>query len=606
MPSLGTLLIGSRLPSSQAGEERLNNVSALAILSSDVLSSTAYATEEMLAVLVLGTSLALSWSMPVAIAIVGMMVILIGSYQQLIRAYPAGGGAYQVAKENLGTLASLIAASGLLIDYILTVAVSVSAGVAALVSAFPRLAPERVEIAVGLLLLLAVVNLRGVRETGRVFTLPTLLFVGSLALLLLVGFVRLAFHQLPIDVPPVQPAAISGVSLFLVLRAFSSGCTALTGIEAVSDSTRVFKAPEIRNANRVLTYVGIILAALFLGVTFLAHRFGVVPTPDQSQTVVSQLARIVFGGGPLYYLVQVSTLLVLMMAANAAFSGFPRLASILGQDRYLPRQLSDVGSRLVYANGIILLGLLSAVLVVAFGGSVHRLIPIYAVGVFISFSLSQAGLVRHWMRTRGPGWAQGAIINGFGAIVTAVALMVIAATKFTHGAWVVTLLVPAFLYMFFRIHKHYEMVAEELSLDDFQPNMVPSRPTVIVPVSGIHRAVLEALAYARAISTDVRAVYVASDLTAAEALRDKWRRYSPDVPLEIIYSPYRVVINELMKYLDRVQNDEGRIVTVVIPEFVPMHWWELLLHSQTAWMLKAALLFRKRIPVTSVPHHLRK
>ncbi|MDP3064360.1 MAG: APC family permease [Chloroflexota bacterium] len=601
---LGTFLIGSRLPTSQASEERLSNPKALAILSSDVLSSTAYATEEMLAVLVLGGLMALTWSIPISVAIVGLMVILITSYQQLIRAYPAGGGTYQVVRENLGTSASLVAASGLFIDYILTVAVSVSAGVAALVSAFHGLAPLRVEMAVLMVLFLMVVNLRGVRETGRFLALPTMLFVGSMLVLLAVGFARYFLDLVPEPTTVVSTPALGGVALFLLLRAFSAGSTALTGIEAVSDSTRVFKPPEARNANRTLLWVGVILAILFLSVTFLARRFGVAPVAEQ--TVLSQLARAVLGQGPLYYFIQFSTLLVLLVAANASFSGFPRLASILGQDRYLPRQLSDVGSRLVYTNGIVLLALVSALIIVVFHANVHSLIPIYAVGVFISFTLSQAGLVKHWLKSRGSGWLHGTAINGFGAVVTGVALMVIAATKFTHGAWLIVLLVPLFLYAFYRIHKHYEMVAEELSLDDFTPPAVPTKQTVIVPVSALHRAVLEALAYARSISSDVRAVYVASDLTVAEELRNKWQRYVPDIPLEIIHSPYRMVINELVKYLDRLQAQENVMVTVVIPEFVPMHWWELLLHSQTAWMLKAVLLFRKRIPVTSVPHHLRR
>jgi amino acid transporter len=467
-----------------------------------------------------------------------------------------------------------------------------------------------------MVLLLMVVNLRGVRETGRFFALPTLLFVGSMVVLLVVGLTKYLLGSPSAPAAPVVTPSLGGLSLFLLLRAFSAGCTALTGIEAISNSTRVFKPPEARNANRSLLWVGIILATLFLGITFLARRFGVVPcVPDalvlcpsgaEGQTVVSQLARAVLGHGPLYYVVQFSTLLILLIAANTAFAGFPRLASILGQDRYLPRQLSDVGSRLVYTNGIVLLALISALLILIFRASVHRLIPIYAVGVFISFTLSQAGLVKHWFKTRGSGWLYGTAINGFGAVVTAVALLVIATTKFTHGAWLITLLVPLFLYAFYRVHKHYEMVAEELSLEGFTPPAVPAKQTVIVPVSGLHRAVLEALAYARSISTDVRAVYVASDLTAAEELRNKWQRYAPDVPLEIIQSPYRVVINEVIRYLDRLQTQENVLVTVVIPEFVPMHWWELLLHSQTAWMLKAVLLFRKRIPVTSVPHHLRR
>ncbi len=605
MTSLVRYVFGKRLPSHQAAEERLPNAAALAILSSDAISSVAYATEEILAVLVMGGVGATQWSMTVGVAIVGLLIILTISYQQLIRAYPSGGGAYTVAKENLGTPAGLLAASGLLIDYILTVAVSVSAGVAAMVSAFHWLSSFRVEMALLFLLILMVVNLRGVRETGRIFTLPTLLFVGSMFLMLAVGLVKYLLEGIP-DISHVAPGSsetLNAVTLFLLMRAFSSGCTALTGIEAISNSTKVFRAPEVKHATRVLTWLAVILGILFVGTTFFASRYGIEPSTNQ--TVVSQLARLFLGHTPLYYILQITTLLVLLMAANTAFSGFPRLASMLGQDRYLPKQLSETGSRLVYTNGIILLTITSGILIAIFQGSVHRLIPIYAVGVFISFTLSQAGLVKHWLRLRGPGWIHGALINGLGAMATFIALWVIAITKFTHGAWVVTLLVPLFLWMFSRIHRHYEMVAEELSLDGFCPPVVPTRHTVIVPVSGMHRAVLKALAYSRSISADVRAVYIANDMTAAEALRDKWQKYAPDVSLEIIHSPYRMVINDLIKYLDNIQTQENTAITVVIPEFVPMHWWEMLLHSQTAWMLKASLLFRNRYAVTSVPHHLR-
>ncbi len=601
---VGRTLIGSRLASTQAVEERLSNFGALGILGADALSSVAYAAEELLAVLVLGGAAALTWTLPVSIAIVGLLVILIISYQQLIRAYPMGGGAYTVAKENLGTTAGLVAASGLLLDYILTVAVSISAGAAALTSAFGGLAPYKIEIALVALVVLTIVNLRGVRETGRAFVLPTMLFVGSTLVLLVVGMVKVFTETgSAATQSPVSQETVASVGIFLLLRAFSSGCAALTGVEAVSNRTQVFKPPEARNAARTLAWMGIILATLFLGSAFLARHFSIIPAAHE--TVLSQLARVVFGGGPLYYLVQIATLMVLVMAANTAFVGFPRLSSILGQDRYLPRQLSDIGSRLVYTNGILLLALLSGVIIASFGASVHRLIPIYAVGVFISFPLSQAGMVRHWLRERDEGWRRGAVINGFGAVLTGIALFIIAITKFAHGAWIVTLLVPLVLYIFARIHNHYEMVATELSLEGFTPPVMPRKHLVIVPVSGIHRAVLEALAYAKSIATDVRAVYVYADPEQARVLQDKWRRYAPDVPLELIHSPYRLVITELLKYLD-TQIQEDKTVSVLIPEFVPMHWWEMLLHSQTAGMLKAALLFRKRIPVISVPHHLRR
>lgn len=601
---IGNTVIGSRLPTAQLLEERLSNLGALAILSSDALSSVAYATEELLLILILGGSAALSWSMPITFAIVGLLILLVISYRQLIRAYPGGGGAYSVAKANFGDSLGLVSASGLLLDYVLTAAVSISAGVAALKSAFPALMLGKVELALIFLVFITVVNLRGVRETGRVFTVPTLVFVGSMAALLLVGLFRyLVLGQM--HAPPViANEDMATVSIFLLLRAFSSGCAALTGVEAISNSTSVFKNPAARNASRTLLWMGIVLATLFVGVTFLAGHTGITPLADE--TVLSQVAHEVFGTTPLYYLVQVSTLLILVMAANTAFSGFPRLASILSRDRYLPRQLADVGSRLVFSNGILLLAILAGVLLVTFGGNVHHLIPLYAVGVFLSFSIAQAGMVRHWVRHRGEGWIHGAVINGVSAVVTAIALSIIAITKFTHGAWLITLLVPAVLWMFSQIHKHYQLVSRSLTLEGYRPPTMPMKHVVVVPVSGVHRGVLNALAYARAISPHVRAVHIASDFPSAEDLAARWKKYVPGVPLEILYSPYRTVIRELLRYLETVQVQESSLVTVVIPEFIPVHWWEMLLHNQTATMLKLALLFRRRtIAVISVPQHLR-
>lgn len=510
-----------------------------------------------------------------------------------------------MARENLGTRTGLVAASGLLIDYVLTAAVSVAAGVAALTSAFPALAGLKVEIAVLALLSLMVINLRGIRTTGRFFTFPTLMFVAVLASLIVTGIIRFVIFDSPVPeskASAVADNALAAVTVFLLLRAFASGCAALTGIEAIANSVRVFRPPETRNATRTLVWMALILGTLFIGITFLAHKFEIVPSVNE--TVVSQIARIVFDNGPAYYVVQIATLLILLLAANTAFSGFPRVASVLGSDGYLPRQLSDTGRRLVFSNGIILLALLASALIFVVGADVHALIPLYAVGVFMSFTLSQAGMVRHWQRLKGKGWVHSAAINGMGAVVTATALVIIATTKFTHGAWLVVLLVPAALYMFNLIHRHYELVAAQLSLDGFVPPMVAMRHTVVIPVSGIHRAVLEAVVYARAISSDVRAVYVAYDEQQAEQLRQKWEKHLPDVPLEVIQSPYRLVVAPFLRWLDQVRSDEGQLVTVVIPEFVPRHWWEMLLHNQSAWMFRLALLFRRRVAFTSVHTHL--
>lgn len=600
------VILGKRLSTDRSASERLSNIEALAVLSSDVLSSVAYATEELLAVLVLGGMAAIQWSIPVALAIVVLLTILIISYRQLIRAYPSGGGAYTVGKENLGTFAGLIAASGLLIDYVLTVSVSIAAGVDAITSAAQRMGPYSTEIGLLFLFMLMIGNLRGVREAGRIFTLPTLLFVASMLLLIAVGIFKYATGQISTLAEAVPSSKIGDVGVFLILRAFASGCTALTGTEAISTGVRIFKPPEPKNARNTLVQMGIILGILFLGITFLAHLYGVLPV--ENETVMSHIARSVFGNSSLlYYLVQGSTFLILIMAANTSFSGFPRVVSMLGQDRYLPRQLAEVGGRLVYSNGIVALAILSAIPLVVFHGNVHLLIPLYAVGVFISFTLSQAGMVSHWVHNREKGWMHGALLNGMGAIATAIALTVIVITKFTHGAWLVMLLIPLFLYMFARIHKHYERAARELSLHDFTLPPMPGKHIAIVPVSGLQRATLKALAYAGRISSDVRAIYIAYDMDEANALQVRWRQYVPGVPLVIIHSPYRVVITEVLKYLDTVQAKENCIVTLVIPEFVPRHWWELLLHSQTAFTLKLALLFRRKgIPVVSVPHHFER
>ncbi|MBI4305622.1 MAG: APC family permease [Chloroflexi bacterium] len=601
---LGQFLLGQRLPSSHELKERLSNLGGLAVLASDPLSSVAYATEEMLLVLVLAGTGALNWPVPLSLAIIGLLAILTISYRQTIRAYPQGGGAYNVARENLGTKAGLVAASGLLIDYVLTAAVSVTAAVAALTSAFPVLAPVKVSIAITVLFFLMAVNLRGIKTTGRLFTVPTLFFVAIMVGLILAGVGRFVLFGSATggETSATVNNAVSAVTIFLLLRAFAAGCAALTGVEAIANSVRIFRPPETRNAARTMLWMAIVMAVLFVGVTYLAHQFHIVPRPNE--TVVSQIARVVFEDTPLYYAVQIATVLILVLAANTAFSGFPRVASVLGQDGYVPRQLSDTGRRLVFSNGIVLLAVLAGVLVFVVGASVHDLIPLYAVGVFLSFTLSQAGMVLHWHRLKGQTWLRSAFVNGLGACVTATALLIIAITKFTHGAWLIILLVPTALYIFNRIHRHYEMVAEQLSLEGFSTPDTPMKHTVVIPVSGVHRATLEAVAYAKALSADVRAVYVAADEAAAEELRAKWRHYVPDIPLEVVQSPYRLVVSPFLRYLDQVRSDERQLVTVVIPEFVPVHLWQMLLHSQSAWMFRVALLFRRRVAFTSVHHHL--
>lgn len=594
-------LIGPTLPSEASSKERLSILKGMAVLSSDVISSVAYATDELLAVLIVGGAAALAWSMPVSLAIIGLLVVLVISYRQLIRAYPMGGGAYTVAKENLGEWAGLVAASGLLIDYVLTVSVSIAAGVAAVVSALPQLVPLRIELGILFLLIIMVGNLRGVREAGRIFSIPTILFVSSMVLLLAVGFANYFLGQAA-SVHAIPETLIGNVSIFLVLRAFASGCTALTGTETISNGVRIFKPPEVTNARRGMLIMGIVLGVLFLGITFLARVYGVVPTAEQ--TVVSQIARAVLGNGPLYYAIQFSTLLILIMAATTSFSGFPRVVSLLGHDEYLPRQLSDIGSRLVYSNGIVLLALLSGSLFIAFGGSVSNLIPLYAVGVFISFTLSQAGMVVHWHKKKGKDWFRSSLINATGTVLTAMALIIIAATKFTQGAWMIFLLVPLFLYMFFQVHKHYKGVADNLSLRDYKLSPLPRNHTIIVPISGVHRAVLEALNYARLISSDTRAIYVDEGDGSAAGVQKKWKKYVPDVHLIVLPSPERQIVSTVLKYVDRVSAGGENLVTVVIPEFVPEGRWGHLLHHQTASELKNALLHQRHVAVVSLAHHI--
>lgn len=607
---LRRVLIGPPLPTQRLAHERLGKVQALAVLSSDALSSVAYATEEILLVLVLGGSAALALTWPVALAIAGLIVIVVASYYQTVHAYPSGGGAYIVTRENLGTMPSLVAAAALLTDYVLTVAVSISAGVAAVTSAFPALYPFRVELAVGLIAFITLVNLRGVRETGRVFAVPTYFFIFTLFALIGMGLVRTLWLGEPEGAAAAWaalPSTTQAFSVFLILRAFASGCTALTGIEAIADGVPIFKRPEGENAGKTLLWMGGILASMFLGITYLARHYAVLP--HEGETVVSQLGRLIFGASPAYYLLQGATALILILAANTSFSDFPRLSMWVARDRYLPHQLANLGDRLVYANGIVGLGVLASVLVAAFGASTHHLIPLYAVGVFTAFTLSQLGMVRRWSRLRTPGWQRSAAFNAVGAVATAVVLVVVAATKFVHGAWIVMVLIPSLIYGFLSIHRHYEDVAQELSLKQPWPGSV-HRHTVIVPIAGLHRGVVKALRYAQVLGGDLHVVTVEIDPQETADLLERCRRYLPSIPVEVLASPYRSVVEPLVEYIESFVDDQDHYVTVVIPQFVPHRWWHHLLHNQTALILQWRLLFSHRDwrgrfrVVTGVPFYL--
>ncbi len=603
MFSLKRFFIGKPLSTSQLAHERLTKRKALAVFSSDALSSVAYATEEILLVLVLAGAVALPYSFPIALGILALLLILVLSYRQTILAYPSGGGAYIVAKDNLGVYPGLVAGSALLIDYTLTVAVSIAAGVAALTSAFPALMDHKVLIAVVFIWILTILNLRGITESATIFAFPTYIFIFSIIILVGSGIFELVTHGRP-PVPELpEPALTGGVTLFLLLRAFSSGCAALTGVEAISNGVPAFKKPESRNAVITLMIMGGIIVILFGGITLLANLYHI--TPKHDETVVSQIAAEVFGRNFFYYLVQFSTAMILFLAANTSFAGFPMLASLLGQDGYVSRLLAARGDRLVYSNGIIVLATVASLLVIIFQGNVHALIPLYAVGVFLSFTLSQTGMVARWIRKKERGWLSHALINGFGAMVTGTVLVVIAITKFTHGAWMVIVLIPLIVLLFTKIHEHYLDVAKELAYHG-EPVVKPNRHTIVIPLASLTRVVANTVEYAKTLSPDIVAVHISIDDEKAEKLRRKWGELEPDIKLVTIPSPYRAILTPLLEYINELeaQSRPGELITVLIPEFVTRKWWQYFLHNQSGLLLKTALLLRKDIVVASVPFHL--
>jgi amino acid transporter len=661
---LKRVVVGKALRTEQAIHERLTKTVALAVFSSDALSSTAYATEEILLVLAVavaaGQSGSFRYVIPISIGIAVLLTIVTLSYRQTIHAYPTGGGAYIVAKENLGTTPGLVAAASLLIDYVLTVSVSVAAGVAAITSAaqgtsLSWISDYRVSIGVGFIALIAVANLRGVKESGSLFALPTYIFLFSFLFMIGYGLIFYAVYGGTVAPPGENIKLAEGyvpqaLTVFLILGAFSNGCSALTGVEAISNGVQAFKKPESKNAATTLLVMAALLAVMFLGTSTLAYLFGV--HPHEEETVISQFARYIFGG-PMkwfYYVVQAATAAILILAANTAFADFPRLSSLLARDRFLPKQFGNRGDKLVFSNGIIILALFSGVLIFAFAGDTSRLIPLYAVGVFLSFTLSQAGMVRHWLKVRrgevfdeaihrsqvesdyaipdlhlaieqsnAPRfvsdevterrkWKRSLAINLVGAIATAMVLTVFVATKFVHGAWLVVIMIPLLVVMFHAIHRHYLAVARQLSLETIDDTLEPIKHAVIVPVSGIHRGVVAALRYAKSIAPGhVRAVYVDTGEEATAKLREAWRRMNFGVPLEVLPSPYRELTRPLLRYVNRHACKNGDdLVTIVLPEFVPARWWQHLLHNQSSLLLKAALLFKERIIVTNIPYHLKR
>jgi amino acid transporter len=617
------VLLGRPLHQEAEIGERLSKVKALAIFSSDAISSSAYATEEIILAFILGGAAlaALSWSLPVAIAIAGLLGIVAFSYRQVCIAYPTGGGSYSVSKANFGRLASLVAASALLIDYNLTAAVSTSSAVEQIVSAFPALGDVRVLIGVGALGLITLANLRGVREAGNIFAVPTYLFMFSAFAMIAMGAYRIIVlgevHTPPPEVVAATTETAGAVTLFLLLRAFASGAVALTGTEAIATGVPAFKPPEAKNAATTLLVMASVLAILFIGITFLATNFAIYPTvPElfgevEHKTVIAQVAETVFGPTPMFYLFQVFTALLLFLAANTSFAAFPRLAAVLGEDGFFPRQFSFRGDRLAFSMGILMLGLIAASLVVA-GGRTHALIPLYAVGVFIDFTISQAGMIRHWLRTRDRGWRYRLAINAVGCASTAVVAIVVTSVKFLDGAWLVVVLIPILVSMMLFIRREYDDQERELHVRDDLVVEGPHREQrVVIPVNGINRAVIQAVNFGRTMSRDVRAVFVTEDPEEAEAVRDRWERQVPGVPLVIVESPYRAVISPVLAYLDVLDqawppDKEAPITIVVLPEYVARHWWERLLYNQTAKRLKAAILGREHTVIADVPYRRKK
>ena len=603
-------IIGPALPTLASAHERLNKIRALAAFSPDALASIAYANQEIYLGLVVAGSMGLAYAWPISLAIAALLAAVALSYFQTIHAYPSGGGSYIVARSNLGITPGLIAASALLIDYLLNAAVSLTAGVAAIASAFPFLWPYRIYIALFLLLIITLLNLRGLQETGTAMAIPVYFFIASYLIMIVYGLIRLAIEG-PTSLNTVSIPAVQPVTLFLILHAFSTGSTALTGVEAISNGVPAFENPQSKNAGQTLLIMALLMGSLFVGTIALTRFFAVTAGPEE--TILSALARRLVGTNLLYFIIQIATLAILTVAANTSFAGFPRLAAILARDAYLPRQLSSLGDRLGFTNGIVLLSVATALLIIFFGGDSHALVPLFAVGAFLAFTLSQAGMVLHWLREHGPGWTLKSVINGLGALATGTTLVVVAISKFTTGAWITIFLIPLIVFGFQRVHRHYAQVKSQLSLHGLPPSLRPVSPArVVIPISGVHRGMVNAVLFAQSISSNVTGVYVELEPGAGEKVREQWNEWWPDLPLVVIPSPYRSLVGPLLEYLDKtdLEHNDGQLAVVVLPEFVTTNWWQNLLHNQTAFLVKAALLYGRRRTggervVVDVPYHLR-
>ncbi|AIQ70934.1 APC family permease [Paenibacillus graminis] len=608
MSSVKRFLIGRPLKSDQLGEQKLNKTKALAILSSDALSSVAYGPEQILLVLVTLSAAAFWYSIPIAAGVLVLLLALILSYRQIIFAYPHGGGAYVVSKENLGKYPGLVAGGSLLVDYILTVAVSVSAGTDAITSAFPSLHPYNVFIAILFVLIITTLNLRGVTESASFLAYPVYLFVLALFVLIGVGVFRVLTGSVPADLHTPIGTPVAGISLFLLLKAFSSGSSALTGVEAISNAIPNFKAPAPNNAAKTLAAMGTLLAVLFTGIVFMAYYYGV--TPREDATVVSIIAEQVFGRNFMYYFVQGTTALILVLAANTGYSAFPLLAVNLAKDKFIPRMFTVRGDRLGYSNGILILGLLSILLIIAFEGRTEHLIPLYAVGVFIPFTLSQSGMMVKWIRQKPQGWITKFIINTAGALISFIVTMMFFLTKFPQ-VWPVLVFLPLIILLFYRIHKHYEAVADQLRISTCEePPLAIEGNIIILPVAGITHVVENSLRYAKSLGAEqIIAVHVPFEREDDAIFEEKWKNFHPEIRLVTLYSPYRSIIQPLTKFIDTVQRKAGESdyqVTVVVPQFIPKKGWHNILHNQSSLLLRAHLLYRRNVIITTVPYHLKK
>lgn len=603
------VLIGEPLPNEKRSKEKYNVPFGLAVMASDAISSVAYAAEEILYVLigVIGL-LSYVWLGWISLGIIGLLFILTVSYIQIIKAYPQGGGAYIVAKENIGIKSGLIAAASLLIDYILTVAVSASAGAAAIISAFPQLGEWKVILVVVLIVVLTILNLRGVSESSRIFSIPTYLFIFSMLFMIVYGLIRYTMYGAPTPMVNEQVRATGELSLFLILRAFSSGCSALTGLEAVSNSVPNFSEPSQRNAKTVMVLLSALIFFIFGGTSLLARFYHAVPVGYP--TVVAQIAYGVFGRTFMFYVIQFTTAVILFMACNTAFTGFPMLMYVIAKDGFAPRQFTLRGKRLSFSTGIISLSFIAAILVIIFNATTHNLIPLYSVGVFLSFTLAQSGMVIHWKKEKKNGWQRRTAINGFGAFITVIATVIIAYEKFSQGAWIVAILIPVLVIIMLAIKKHYNLVADHLRVthDDLEKIKLDKKfnHTMIVPIASLNKAALKTLQYARSITPDVIALNISTDKNQLEKLNTRWEELNTDILLIAKYSPYRAVITPLIQYIDDIANavGENEKITVLLPQFITHEWYGRILHNQTSFFIRESLLMHKNIIIATYPYHI--